>query len=713
MVSKSLSIFSDCLNSIFFGQVCDTCDGAAIYSLLAAIIRTFTIGVGILAVIGIMITGIQYLKSSGNPEKKNKARSRLINVGIGIIIYIALFGIAEFFVPGGVIAHPIASTDETASCPEITYTDTTIRRPENPGSPEGSSPGSGYYTDAPSPYAGMKPEYTTEVKKKDAPDEYNYIEIKNATPYVYMPKAHNGFAEVLNNIKNGTEGNNILIIANAGTFDMKKGTPTGVTIQDGKVFSNKSVSYSTLVIDEDGSIGFTSGNVDADKMTRGEVAYTDGLTGQTISGKKIVSAVSHFTPLLVNGESAKNKYYSGNPGDHYNLKAQRQIICIKADKTNAIITGKNDGRGGGPGGWKDDDMIKIAKEENCHFAFNLDGGGSISTAWRNTINDSFTSYDTSTRLIPSYIVYTDNNLPPGKTTNDYTFIGGEIAALPPIKPKCTIRYKEETDSLKINICAIKDGIWASYVWVKDANLQLNKQYPAIDEKSETTLERARLGNKIAIGFNISEPVHSKANNREYLYYNQFPGYNKRYENAEPTPFIIKNGQTIITPDEGHTNKDARKHFIAWIDGQGNLQHSKRLETYYDYNVGVSSFSDLYNQIKNSGARNTMYARAVFISDGKKTDPGQFFLDGTPQQKRDRGVTLCQLDTNNFIILTYTESTTYSNFQNKILKYGCKTAVSGDGGSSTATIIRNKKGEIITLDATDRGPALFYFTELDK
>ena len=127
-----LSFFADCINSIFFGEVCDNCDGAAIYSLLAASIRVLTIGVGILAVIGIMIVGVCYLKAAGDPAKHNKARSRLINIGIGIMVYIVLFGLAEFLLPGGVINHPISSDEET-SCPEITYTDIKIKRPENPG----------------------------------------------------------------------------------------------------------------------------------------------------------------------------------------------------------------------------------------------------------------------------------------------------------------------------------------------------------------------------------------------------------------------------------------------------------------------------------------------------------------------------------------------------------------------------------------------------
>lgn len=141
MMNQGLGIFSECIDYVFFGRVCDTCNGSGVYSILASVIRIMTIGVGILAVIGIAWTGITYLKSSGDPAKTNKARSRFIHIVIGIAIYIVMFALAEFFLPGGVISNPILGTDETASCPEVTYTDTTIRRPENPADDDGGGGG--------------------------------------------------------------------------------------------------------------------------------------------------------------------------------------------------------------------------------------------------------------------------------------------------------------------------------------------------------------------------------------------------------------------------------------------------------------------------------------------------------------------------------------------------------------------------------------------
>ena len=420
MPYPGLKIFSDCINSIFFGQVCDTCDGAAIYSLLAAIIRTLTIGVGILAVIGILLTGIGYLKSSGDPTKKNKARSRLINVGIGIIIYIVLFGIAEFFIPGGVVSHPISSTEETASCPEITYTDTTIKRPDSPGSSSGTSSDS------------------------TAPD---------------------------------------------------------------------------------------------------------------------------------------------------------------------------------------------------------------------------------------------------------------VPILPQIQPKCSVRYKAESESLKINVCR-KDEMYLSYVWVKNANQQLRKQYASGLESGTTTLKRAKLGSKIALAFNISEPIH------EGYWYSNWHKKNKLYENAEPSPIIIKNGSLIIGPGEGNLSGS---HFMSWINSSNQLEYSKRLSTYTK-----EERLQLYEDIINSGTQNTMLSRAVFIADGKKMPIGEWSLyGGNGGAERDGGVTICQLDTNNYIVITFYGKTSYAKFQEKISNLGCKTAISGDGGGSTETYLRQASGKVITLASTTRGPALFYFTELNQ
>lgn len=76
--------------------------GNGIVDMTFAIIRFLSIGVGIIAVASIIVGGIQYTTSSGNPEATAKAISRLSNTAIALLLYFLIFAILNWLVPGGV-----------------------------------------------------------------------------------------------------------------------------------------------------------------------------------------------------------------------------------------------------------------------------------------------------------------------------------------------------------------------------------------------------------------------------------------------------------------------------------------------------------------------------------------------------------------------------------------------------------------------------------
>lgn len=82
---------------------CDDDDGkgGSICHILNFIAEIITIGVGILGVIGISVTGIQYLTGGGNEEKIRKAKRRMFQIIIGLAIYVSLYVIVLFLLPGG------------------------------------------------------------------------------------------------------------------------------------------------------------------------------------------------------------------------------------------------------------------------------------------------------------------------------------------------------------------------------------------------------------------------------------------------------------------------------------------------------------------------------------------------------------------------------------------------------------------------------------
>jgi hypothetical protein len=73
-----------------------------ILDLTYAVVRFLSIGVGIVIAISIIMSGIQYSMSEGNAEVTQKAKSRIRSAVLGLAIYIFVFAIAQFLVPGGV-----------------------------------------------------------------------------------------------------------------------------------------------------------------------------------------------------------------------------------------------------------------------------------------------------------------------------------------------------------------------------------------------------------------------------------------------------------------------------------------------------------------------------------------------------------------------------------------------------------------------------------
>lgn len=71
--------------------------------LLKTALRFMAVGVGIVVVASIVIAGIQYSASQGNPQIAAEAKKRLLNAVIGLVMFIFAMALLNFLVPGGVI----------------------------------------------------------------------------------------------------------------------------------------------------------------------------------------------------------------------------------------------------------------------------------------------------------------------------------------------------------------------------------------------------------------------------------------------------------------------------------------------------------------------------------------------------------------------------------------------------------------------------------
>jgi cytochrome bd-type quinol oxidase subunit 2 len=74
--------------------------GSGVISILNMVVNIFTVAIGILAAVGIAITGTQYLTAGPNEEKTRKAKRRLIEIIIGVAAYVLIYSLLVWLLPG-------------------------------------------------------------------------------------------------------------------------------------------------------------------------------------------------------------------------------------------------------------------------------------------------------------------------------------------------------------------------------------------------------------------------------------------------------------------------------------------------------------------------------------------------------------------------------------------------------------------------------------
>lgn len=78
-------------------------DGGNIFKILNTILTVLTFGVGIAGTLGIVISGVQYLTARDNEQQMVKAKSRLVNIAIGLAAYAMMWALLQWLIPGGIL----------------------------------------------------------------------------------------------------------------------------------------------------------------------------------------------------------------------------------------------------------------------------------------------------------------------------------------------------------------------------------------------------------------------------------------------------------------------------------------------------------------------------------------------------------------------------------------------------------------------------------
>ena len=254
---------------------------------------------------------------------------------------------------------------------------------------------------------------------------YECVTVAGLKPCVFVPTGACGespydYTNVTRMMQTYGEAGGFAVGINAGIF-YNNGTPTqycfpykqgdGVIISNGVVLkSTESIDHSEcdiLVIDEDGALGWADYFADADALVRGTGTYYDAF-GRAVTGKRVVSAVTGFVPIVIGG----NNVYDPNDGmlsgyhnyvNHYLIPATRQVIGVRADGVYVILSNLN--------GWTLNDAARAAVSQGCIFAYNLDGGGSAETVLGKYTDGGYTvsavrpQVGAEERALPTYIVF--------------------------------------------------------------------------------------------------------------------------------------------------------------------------------------------------------------------------------------------------------------------------------------------------------------------
>lgn len=73
----------------------------AVVDLLFAIIRFITDGVGLIIIASLIVAGIQYTVSRGNPQEVAKATTRIQSTVTALILFIFAYALLNYVVPNG------------------------------------------------------------------------------------------------------------------------------------------------------------------------------------------------------------------------------------------------------------------------------------------------------------------------------------------------------------------------------------------------------------------------------------------------------------------------------------------------------------------------------------------------------------------------------------------------------------------------------------
>jgi len=308
-----------------------------------------------------------------------------------------------------------------------------------------------------------------------------------------------------------------------------------------------------------------------------------------------------------------------------------------------------------------------------------------------TKNSSFTTNSSINKN--AYVILTD--LAGNMTKIDCNIKYAYLDVIKPKNDENTV-YKSESSTLKVYVSK-KDGFYITRVWAANANRQLRKQ--VVNSKKvvkpitlfKDAINENNLSSKIMVGFNASGIVTKD-------WYSSLISKNSAYNYMEPISLIVTNGKVTLNDYQ----KYSADYPIYYINSKNQLSYIPRIKS-----KSASERKKIFQNAIDDGAYNTFgFTNKVAVENYKAND---ISFSGDYNARR-QGI--CQIDTNNFIVVTSNTKTMWRGDYAKYLQsLGCKTAFNLDGGGSTTLMYKNANGTPMTLTGGSRPmQMILYFTE---
>ncbi|MBQ4633764.1 MAG: DUF5011 domain-containing protein [Bacilli bacterium] len=474
------------------------------------------------------------------------------------------------------------------------------------------------------------------------------------------------------------QNSNVVVSGQVNT--VKPGTYT-LTYQIGHLKLTRTVIVTDMVAslevaDED----YTSGALEIKvKVTGDDYSYTKLPSGQISDQKKITY------------KAYNNGIYQFVIVDRYNNKMTMQhrisnidkdepsgscIAVLEKGETKVTVTA-TDALSGVAGYYYNNGSNTTSKMNNNQYVYN--------------------------NLYENVNVIIEDNAGNKKTITCTKKGDGSYAQITPASGANIIR-SDTSDTLKVSI-EKKSGYYLTRVWVRDPYAQVQKgviaKWGSALEKPFNIIQREisnkNLTNKILVAINASgfyldgswEP-NSKS-------------YNSRYNKTTEGPLVITNGQVIRNWYYDSAIDKARNHALYAISQNGNL------EVYPNFNkLSESARKSLFDKIISLNYRNTWVFRPVIMQNGQIVDSN---ILGTFLNSSGKRQILCQINRNNFAIISTTSKYNINGIKTILNSLSCQTAVNMDGGGSVALLYKSKTGKLETITGGSRSIAdTLYFTE---